>query len=298
MTIINKYTNGNTEVTIHSDGTKIREFSDVPFVEHPESIDVKITNYCDMNCSYCHESSTISGNHGDLSRLLGILEGLPAGVELAIGGGNPLSHEELIPFLYKLKERGIIANITVNQGHVNKAFYPLLERIISEGLVKGIGISIVNNNFTHIKKLLKISNNIVYHVIAGVNRVEILDKLIALSNCKVLILGYKKFGFGIPYHNDSVDMEIKRWYMYLPKYIGKCVISFDNLAIEQLNVKRLLTTDGWNKFYMGDDGRFTMYIDAVKGGYAQTSRSSERVRFDDIPLLGYFKQYRNEYEKV
>jgi hypothetical protein len=297
MTIINKYTNGNTEVTIHSDGTKIREYSDSPFVDHPESIDVKITNYCDMGCNFCHESSTKEGKHGDLVRLLEIIKPLPAGVELAIGGGNPLDHPDLVPFLFQLRYRGIIANLTVNQGHL-KEHYDLLAYLIEDNLVKGIGISIANNNFKYVRKLKTLTDNIVYHVIAGVNDVRIMDNLIGIGNCKVLVLGYKQFGFGVAYYNDAVEDNIKKWYMYLPLYIVKCVISFDNLAIEQLNVKRLLTQDGWSKFYMGDDFTYSMYISAVDQQYAPTSRSSERVRFGEMPLLEYFKKYRNEYEKV
>ena len=108
MTTINKYQNGNTEVTIFSDGTKTREYFDTPFVDHPESIDVKITDYCDMGCSYCHESSTVSGVHGDLVKLLEIIKPLPSGVELAIGGGNPLVHPGLVPFLFSLRSRRLM----------------------------------------------------------------------------------------------------------------------------------------------------------------------------------------------
>lgn len=294
MEEIAKYINGNTRVRILKDGTKIREYDDIPEIVHPESIDVKITNYCDMGCAYCHESSTTSGIHGDLDKLLEVISELPAGVELAIGGGNPLSHPNLIYFLQKLKTKGIIANLTINQGHL-KSYYDLIVFLIKDDLVKGIGISVTNNNFNYIKQLLKITDNIVYHLIAGVNKVEIIEKLIGLGNCKILILGYKLFGFGINFHNKQVDFELKRWYKYLPKFIGKCTLSFDNLAIEQLKVKRLFTHEGWNKFYMGDDFSFTMYIDAVKQEYAPTSRSNNRKSYNESSLINYFI---NERKKI
>jgi len=287
------YQNGNTQVTILNDGTKIREYENTPYIFHPESIDVKITDYCDMGCLYCHESSTIKGKHADLNKLLEVIKDLPAGVELAIGGGNPLSHPNLIEFLQELKNRGIIANLTVNQGHL-KTFQDMLIYLIKDNLVKGLGISITNNNFNYVKPLLEITDNIVYHIIAGVNKIDVLDKLIALGKCKVLILGYKTFGFGINYYSEEVLKEIKNWYKILPKYIGKCTISFDNLAIEQLNVKRLFTHEGWNKFYMGDDFCFTMYIDAVKEEYAPNSRSSNRKSFNNYSLLEYFNKYKNK----
>lgn len=287
--IITKYNNGNTTVTIMDDGTKIREYENTPQVIFPESIDIKITDFCDMGCTYCHESSTTKGIHGDLNKLLEIISELPSGVELAIGGGNPLSHPNLVEFLQVLKQKGIIANLTVNQGHL-KTYQDMLIYLIKDELIKGLGISVINNNFTYIKPLLEITNNIVYHLIVGVNKTDIVGKLIELGKCKVLILGYKTFGLGVSYFNDGITIGIKNWYRKLPHLVGKCVLSFDNLAIEQLNVKRLFTEIGWNNFYMGDDFEFTMYIDAVKQEYAKTSRSKDRMPFSKCTLLEYFKK--------
>lgn len=295
MTQIAQYKNGNTTVTILNDGTKVREYEGIPEIFHPESIDVKITDYCDLGCAYCHESSTTKGAHADLNKLLDIIIELPAGVELAIGGGNPLSHPGLVEFLQALKSRGIIANLTVNQGHL-KTYQEMLVYLIKDELIRGLGISITSNNFTYVKPLLEITNNIVYHLIAGVNKVDVVDKLIELGNCKVLILGYKLFGFGVNYHSKEVDAELKNWYKQLPNFIesGKCTLSFDNLAIEQLKVRRLFTHQGWEKFYMGDDFCFTMYIDAVKQEYAPTSRSKNRKSFEEYSLINYFKSERGK----
>lgn len=289
MNKIAKYTNGNTTVTILHDGTKIREYEGTPEITHPESIDVKITNFCDMGCSYCHESSTTSGIHADLNKLLEVISELPSGVELAIGGGNPLSHPNLIEFLQSLKQKGLIANITVNQGHL-KLYQPLLTFLIKEQLIKGVGISITNNNFNYVKPLLEITDNVVYHLIAGVNKVDIIDKLTEIGYCKVLILGYKYYGFGINHHSKEVDECVKSWYLKMRSIIEKCSVSFDNLAIEQLKVRNLFTKEGWEQFYMGDDFTFTMYIDAVKQEYAPTSRSNKRASFDKFTLIDYFEQ--------
>jgi len=295
--ILNKYINGDYTFSIYSDGTLVRETEvDNPKVIHPSSIDVKITNYCDMGCTYCHESSTTNGVHGDLKKLLEVISELPAGVELAIGGGNPLSHPNLVEFLESLKQKGLIANITVNQGHL-KTYQDLLVYLIKEELVKDVGISITNNNFNYVKPLLEITNNVVYHLIAGVNKIEIINQLIELGNCKVLLLGYKYFGFGVKHHSKAIDNNIKEWYKKLPNLIGKCTLSFDNLAIEQLKVIRLFTKEGWERFYMGNDFVFTMYIDAVKQEFAPTSRSNKRKSFNDYTLIDYFSKERERLTK-
>ena len=286
------YANGNTEVTIKEDGTKIRQYEGTPQPMFPESIDIKITNYCDLGCSYCHEQSTLQGKHGDLRSLYEVIKDLPAGVEVALGGGNPLAHPDLVWFLLMLKDKGIIANITINQNHL-KQYYSLLEGLIKSELVTGIGISITHNNFTYVDKIKALTNNVVYHIIAGVHDVCIIDSLISIGNdCKILVLGYKKFGRGVNYYTQSIEDNMSEWYRYISKYTGKCLLSFDNLAIEQLSIKRLFTESGWDRFYMGDDFSFSVYIDAVEQAYSPTSRSSNRTNWSGVPLLNYFQTNR------
>lgn len=71
MKLLGIYKNGNYRVRIYDDGTKVRETidpNDNKFIaEFPESIDLKITNRCDMGCKMCHENSTIDGAHGDIN---------------------------------------------------------------------------------------------------------------------------------------------------------------------------------------------------------------------------------------
>ena len=117
MDLLGEYKNGNYVVAIYEDGTKIRYTEHDKFIpEFPESMDVKITNYCDMNCPWCHENSTSNGRHGDILHA-DFINSLRPFTEVAIGGGNPLSHPDLPVFLERLKQKNIIANITVNQRH-------------------------------------------------------------------------------------------------------------------------------------------------------------------------------------
>ena len=67
------------------------------------------------------------------------------------------------------------------------------------------------------------------------------------------------------------------------------VVSFDNLAIDQLDVKRIVPEDKWDEFYMGDDGHYTFYIDMVKGEFAKNSLSQERYPIGDMTIDDMFK---------
>ena len=287
---IASYQNGNTRVTLYDDGTKTREYEGIPAPEFPESIDIKITNYCDLVCPYCHESSGIRGAHASLPALLRKLSGLPAGVELAIGGGNPLAHPLLASFLLAVQQRGWIANITVNQKHLH---FTDLTRFIGHDLVNGVGVSIREEGIgdpRELRRLRALSPHIVYHVICGVHKSEIIDELLEIDErAKILVLGYKQYGRGLAHHSKDIDDEIVRWSRYLPRYIDRCHLSFDNLAIEQLDIKRLFTKEGWERFYMGDDFTFSMYIDAVEKVFAPTSRSAERRGWAGCSLKKFFR---------
>lgn len=290
--ILARYTNGNTLVTVYEDGTKIREYEEIPTPYFPESMDIKITNYCDLGCKFCHESSTVYGKHADLKKLRAVLVSLPAGVELAIGGGNPLDHPDLIDFLLWCQGRGLICNITINQRHLKK-YFDTITTLIEHNLIKGIGISINGSHFDKIKELKSLSNNIVYHVIPGVHDISILDTLSEIGNCKVLVLGYKIFGRGENYFNEDVVKDIAKWRNGIKDYLSKFLLAFDNLAIKQLDIKSLVPSNLWEKFYMGDDFTFSMYIDAVEQQYAPTSTSIERVSFNEMSLFEYFIKYKN-----
>jgi hypothetical protein len=69
-------------------------------------------------------------------------------------------------------------------------------------------------------------------------------------------------------------------------------VSFDNLAIKQLEVRNIMSAEDFNHFYMGDDGQFTMYVDTVKQEYAVSSVSTERYSYTDETIEEMFAKVR------
>lgn len=275
--VIGKYKNGNYNVTIFSDGTKIRETDEDDFISaYPENIDIKISDYCDMGCPMCHENSTVNGKHGDILNA-DFINTLHPYTELAIGGGNPLAHPHLIPFLEKLRERNIIPNLTINQRHFEKD-RQLIRKLVDDKLVYGIGVSLVEATSDFVN-LIKQYDNAVIHTINGIltaKQVEILKN----NNLKILILGYKIFRRGVDFFNAASDTIINNQIWLdntLPEIVQQFkAVSFDNLAIKQLNVKQLMSEEEWKEFYMGDDGQYTMYIDMVNRKFAKNSIAKTR----------------------
>ena len=294
--LIGTYQNGNYEVNTYSDGTKIRKTEENTFLPFfPENIDCKITDHCDGNCPFCYENCSQNGKHANLNQAW--IESLHPFTELAING-NDLSHPDLISFLKKLKEKQIITNITINQKHFIKNTIKLL-KWQNENLIHGIGISLNEVNYDLLSRI-KPFQNLIIHTINGIITKENIEKL-SNQNVKLLILGYKTTGKGLSYYQENKNKIDENVY-YLKQNIEHLfnkfnVISFDNLAIEQLNIKKKLPKETWDTFYMGDDGSFTFYIDMVNQTFSKNSIQKNKTH----PILPnveeMFKQIQKEKEK-
>ena len=279
-----KYKNGNHNVYINDkNGTKIRETIDPNAKEFisdfADSVDFKITNKCFNNCPFCHEKSTSNGEEGCIDNWK-FLDTLHPYTEMAIGGGDILTFSRLYELLEILKSKHVYANITVSQ---NNIFDEKIDYIVNHELVKGIGVSLYGYRKDDIDRIKSLPNTVI-HLINGVTATE--DSFHQLSNkdLKILILGYKKFGRGIDFVQNNLWIQSKiNWVeKNIEDYITKFkVVSFDNLAVEQLKLKEKLTDRQWNMFYGGDDGTHTFYIDGVNKQFAKSSTSTERFSLLD-----------------
>lgn len=280
------YVNGNYNVILMPNGTKIRyndEDSLIP--AFPENIDIKITNRCEMGCPMCHECSTADGEEADIESLLKFCDTLHPYTELAIGGGDPLSYTHIKKFLKALKSNRIVPNITINGNQVEK-YNKLLWDLHEYYGLKGIGISLNSGDFRKIIESSRSIPNVVYHVIAGMLTDEQINTLLEYDDIKVLILGYKTKGRGKEYISDKssqsrVLSNIENLRNRLEELVSTLyLVSFDNLAIKQLNIKEWAESHNikFDDFYMGDDGDFTMYVDAVNMEYAVSSTNEKRYK--------------------
>ena len=272
------YSNGGYDIEIYGNGTKVRREVDVTMPPVlPEQMDLKITDWCDAGCAWCHEQSTTKGTHGDVTRTLALLKDLPPGTEVAIGGGDPLSHPEFERFVRGLRAQGLVPSVTVNGRHFER-HRAMLEMLTSEGQLFGVGISyhdsIPDWDYEHM----------VLHLIAGVNPPSVLDG--ANRRLKVLLLGYKQFGRGkklVQIRTKEVQDTIASWYRELFIVAKNHHLSFDNLAIDQLKPQRVFKDPAvYTKQYMGPEGQFSMYVDAVTETFALSSYSPDRFKWSNM----------------
>lgn len=289
--MIGNYQNGNYTVIMMSDGTKIRMNNlDNLTPDFPESIDMKISNRCSMGCPMCHEQSIPDGELANLSHSL--LDSLHPYTELALGGGNVLEHPDLFPFLSKMKDQKVICNMTLHLDHFLGAD-SYIKYLQEEEYIHGVGISVnkVIDRDT-IDRIVAIPNTVV-HTIAGIMPKKGYEALYD-RNIKMLILGYKNYGRGAEYikHDKDLWTKIETLHFNLMGMMPHFnLISFDNLALEQLRVKKLIDKDTWERCYMGDDGGYTMYVDLVSETFAKSS-VSDRIPINSNNIEDLFNQVR------
>ena len=274
MKRLSTYQNGNTTTTIYDDGTKTHFTMDDEFeFEFPESYDISISQCCDNGCEWCYYGCSPTGKHAQLLgwRFFGSMRPY---TEIAINLQRPL-HPDLGRFLFLMNNHHhIICNVTINQNHfMDDEIRRQLDVWVRQGFIKGIGISLTDPT-----------------------QDGFIDKVKKYSNT-----GYKKTGRGKKYY-DGLFIPIITQMKYLEGGLdevinGFKVVSFDNLAIEQLHIRDRLSDKEWDMFYGGDDGTVTFFIDLVKGVFARNSLSQITYPIGDKTIDEMFKIIKEEIKK-
>lgn len=304
------YSNGNYNVVIFKDGTKVRyndEDSLVP--DFPECVDLKITDKCNLKCPMCHESSVCNGRHADLQDCMDFVSSMHPYTEVAIGGGNPMCYPGLKNLLIECSNANVIPNMTVNIEHLKDphTWFKVADYLTND-LLNSVGVSVP---FWYNKRQLRILKDdkfmtpgfkasTVLHMIIGLNTVKQMKELYG-KGFKLLLLGYKTKGRGKELREKSKDAEkIDKNTLELMNNLeevikGFNVVSFDNLAIKQLGIGQFCKERNldFSKIYMGDDGDYTMYVDMVRREYAISSTNETRYSIETMDATEIFKSVQN-----
>lgn len=291
------YQNGNTTTAIYDDGTKIHITDDDEFrFQYSESCDIQISQCCDNGCEFCYAGCSPTGRHGDLTSWR-FLHTMHPYTEIAINLQFP-TPPDLMEFLYTMKAQNVFVNATINQKHFMSDYGRQFVRfLVKMGLIKGIGISLVDPTQKGFIEAVKEFPNAIIHVIAGVINPEDIDAL-GDHDLKILILGYKQKGRGLSYYKDNNQMILDN-IAWLESGIVELadkfeVVSFDNLALEQLHMRDKLTDEEWELYYAGEDGTVTFYIDLVSGTFARSSLSEIHYPIGNKSIDDMFQIIREE----
>lgn len=299
MKRITTYKNGNTYTTLYEDGTKEHFTMDDDFkFEFSESCDIQISQCCDNGCKWCYYGCSLTGRHGKLTGWK-FFETMHPYTEIAINLQCPIP-DDILSFLWEMHNRNVIVNVTVNQNHFMRSnIRKFLREAISDGLIKGVGISLTDPTQKDFIDMVKQYPNTVIHVIAGITPLENIEYLMG-RGLKLLILGYKQIGRGEEYFSKlgnclSIITNISGLANKIETIVdGFKVVSFDNLALEQLCIRERVSEQEWNLLYGGDDGTVTFFIDLVKGVFAKSSLSPITYPIGDKTIDKMFEIIKKE----
>lgn len=292
-----KYTNGNANIWLDlRDGTRIIEYPDHQdlTLDTPLNIDIRVSTQCPYGyntvtqkstCAFCHESALVNGQecyYGILQQVL-IDANLPRGTEIALGVNEVTP--DLIQFVKNLWKLGLVVNITMNERYITEFGDTGLKQLLP--YVFGLGIS-----YRSLQGCLSLPDWIadyphtVIHVINGIDDFNDVKEL-GVKYRKLLILGEKDFGFnrGKVHLNTPSHIEWESNVMQLTKIFD--VVSFDNLGLQQLEIRGKISTEEYETFYQGEH---SMYINAVEQYFAPSSRTRNGIkRFNETDLRSYFQ---------
>lgn len=292
-----KIPNGNCNVTLYNDGTRIVETLDPNATEIildlPLSLDINISNRCSNGCPYCYAGNTPEGNVANLLDM-DYLNDI-SGIEIAINIQFPLP-DHFEAWLEKMKKQDIIVNGTINQIDLEREpqLINWLHDLHGNGLLHGIGISYRKYNeilYNNIRSSL--GDDIVIHTIIGVTPISDVIKLLD-EGFKVLILGYKQKNRGIDYFSQ---VNIDNWVKDIKLVINhpfSSVIAFDTAGLKQAKIQDILTKEQWDNSYQGDEGTISFYIDAVNRTFNIDSHTNKTpYNIGDKNLKEMFKIIKN-----
>ena len=269
-------------------GTKIRmQFSDKQDIpaksSSPELVDLKITDYCEKQCSFCYQGSSKEGTHGSYLYIHNIIRTLADNevFEVALGGGDPTSHPDFSDILRSCRWHNVVPNFTVAN----------IDWLDDENKRKewldfcgGIAYSVTTGN--DVRRLGFALNK--YQIPEDKFQVQIIEGVVSdyqfdqiLKECHyhnliLTILGFKDIGRGSSFSKrihlyNWIDKVKKAWDNEKPVTVG-----IDTLIADKYR-NELISNDINEIFFTTREGSFSCYIDAVKQQIGPSSYAPEQM---------------------
>jgi organic radical activating enzyme len=290
--LFNKKTGAKVRFTFQDLDKKIEKSS------KPELVDLKITNYCDLNCPYCYQNSSSNGNHAtDINYILWKLESLGV-LEIAIGGGEPTTHPEFLSILKEIHDYNMVANFTTRslKWLEDDKFRESVFQYSRSFAYSVTTLNQIKNWYQliekyHINNWDSIRSSVQY--VIGSNTEDELKKIMEFCGkhfISLTLLGFKTNGRGsqfTPFDNSnwlSIAKENKYIRLGIDTLLAK---QYEN-ELEKFNINPVL--------YGTEEGKFSMYIDAVDKKIGRSSYCDEYFSFDhwrnlDVEIMNHYEEW-------
>lgn len=262
---------------------------------YPELVDLKITDYCPHGCKFCYQGSTKRGKHAPFEELKQIIETLAEMevFEIAIGGGEPTLYPNFVELLYFCKEKDIVPNFTsfnldwVDEEEILKAVIDCcgsfaisvhsiemvkkIQDYYDQGYKKSIFYSKERD------QSVQPTAQIVLNTMPDEKAYEIIKYIIDETYLNLTFLGFKTTGRGQKFKTYENDFE-----KYL-KFLENRKFGADTVVVQEY--KELLDKMGvMEELRVGEEGQFSMYIDAVKKQLGPSSycNKDEMIDYENV----------------
>ncbi len=252
----------------------------------PTLVDICVTSYCNFGCKFCYQSSTKDGVHADLENIKHTLKELRnAGtLEVVFGGGEPTEHPNFLEILKYSKELGFVVGFTT-KNYKLKNIKELSEYCHTIAFSCNT-VSDVDKVRTLLEKNY-IRSKVYIQNILGLHSLDQLAEF--LEECKksyltqkVNLLGYKEFGFG----NNQSSKNVEGWIQLAKTHSNKLQIGIDSIVVKKYK-DELISAGVDYRTLVGEEGKFSCYIDCVKNTISASSFTNDRFDFDSNWLVTY-----------
>jgi hypothetical protein len=258
----------------------------------PELVDLKITDYCDKQCPYCYQASSVGGIHAADENITNITHALEKmGVfEVAIGGGEPMSHPSFLSILQRLGRCGIVANFSTRE--IDWLALPWKSGPILDS-IGAFAVSVTDSAQVEVLSGLMTLNSIpkkkvtiqcVIGVVTSFGLSCILEAAYK-AGIRVTLLGFKEMGLGKQFKREECNWVpiVKEFQLH-----GKCPsLAVDTVLARQAGTQ-LQEMGVPEQLYETQDGLFNMYIDAVtmKCGLSSYMDPKDLISIDEKDIYG------------
>jgi hypothetical protein len=243
----------------------------------PELVDLKITDFCDRGCSFCYQDSTSEGKHGKWRSERYNYSALPYAFsnlnifEVAIGGGDPVSHPDFVSILEDFRSYNVVPNFSTRslrwmdndreRDRIMEACGNFALSVDSVQEVEELAAQV------RVRKLGALGGkyrpNPVVHFVMGTHPYAFKGvlKSAAYHGLHVVLLGYKDSGRGGKQKPEDYSGWVETVTDLRTK--GECPgISIDTPLAEKYG-KELNEAGVDDVFMQKGEGRFSMYLDLV-----------------------------------
>jgi hypothetical protein len=243
----------------------------------PELVDVKITDYCPFGCKFCYQNSTKEGKHAETSLLRSLAYTLSQMkvFEVAIGGGEPTLHPDFIDIITNFRSYNVIPNFTTRSlawlnepkkaAAILKTCGAFAYSVSTREDVAKLHAALEKLKFDEYTNRVKLS--VQYVLNSGGDLYGVLDEA-SKHYYRVTLLGFKTTGLGstftlVPEDWMTTVKEVKKT-SWLNLGVDTAIVQkYGKQLLEELGISDVLMTS--------EEGKFSMYIDAVEKTMAPSS---------------------------